>query len=109
MSDLTETLLYQIHVAGLLEPEREYRFAPPRRWRFDLAWEGIKLAVECDGGTWSSGRHTRGAGFAKDCEKLNAAARAGWCVLRYTSEMINDGSALNEIEAEIEVRIGRNI
>ena len=26
---------------GLLLPRPEYRFAPPRRWRFDYAWPGM--------------------------------------------------------------------
>jgi len=39
------------------------------------------LAVEVDGGTWTGGRHTRGAGFEADCEKLNAAVIAGFRVL----------------------------
>ena len=104
MSDLIDVLLFHIHAAGLLEPEREYKFDPIRRWRFDLVWKNLKLAVECDGSTWSNGRHTRGAGYEKDCEKLNAAARAGWCVLRYTSGMIESGLALSEIAAEIDFR-----
>lgn len=78
---------------GLGEPEREYRFAPPRRWRFDYAWPGLRLALEVEGGTWSRGRHTRGRGYANDCEKYNAAALAGWRVLRVTTDMVRDGRA----------------
>jgi hypothetical protein len=36
----------------------------------------------------------RGAGFTADCEKLNAAALAGWLVLRVTSAHVADGRAL---------------
>ena len=75
-------------------PETEYRFHPKRRWRFDFAWPKMKLAVEVEGGTWSGGRHTRGGGFAKDCEKYNAAVMLGWRVLRFTSGMIKRGEAL---------------
>lgn len=68
----------------------EHRFAPPRRWRFDFAWplETGGVAVELDGGAYTNGRHTRGAGFEADCEKLNEAAVRGWRVLRFTSGML---------------------
>ena len=67
---------------------REYQFAPPRKWRFDFAWEADKVAVELEGGAWSGGRHTRGAGFEDDCEKYNEATRLGWRVLRFTGSML---------------------
>ena len=66
----------------------EYRFDPTRRWRFDFAWPEERVAVECDGAVYARGRHTRGYGFEGDCEKLNAATRQGWRVLRYTGGML---------------------
>jgi len=75
------------------EPEREYRFAPPRRWRFDFAWPDAMVAVECEGGTWSRGRHVRGGGFERDCAKYNAAALAGWTVVRLTRGMLETDPA----------------
>ena len=101
MSALETLLLSHLAVAKVEKPEREVRFAPPRRWRFDLAWPARKLAVEIDGGTWVRGRHSRGAGFAKDCEKLNAAAILGWRVLRFDNHMVRDGRALATIEAAL--------
>jgi very-short-patch-repair endonuclease len=59
----------------------EHRFDAVRKWRFDFAWPKHKLAVEVQGGTWSGGRHTRGAALRKEWEKLNAAATAGWRIL----------------------------
>jgi hypothetical protein len=69
--------------AFMPEPVREYEFHPDRKWRFDFAWPDRKVAAECEGATWSRGRHTRGAGFQADCEKYNAAAVMGWRVLRF--------------------------
>lgn len=63
-------------------PESEFRFAPPRRWRFDYAWPEHRVALEVEGGVFQGGRHTRGAGFLKDMEKYNEAAAKGWTVLR---------------------------
>jgi len=79
-------------------PMREFRFFKGRKWAFDFCWVipanmswshyTIMLAVEIEGGVYSSGRHTRGAGFEADCEKYNAAIMEGWRVLRYTPGML---------------------
>jgi len=74
---------------GFPEPAREYRFMPPRRYRFDLAWPELKIAVELEGGVFSGGRHTRGTGFESDCAKYNYAALFGWTILRYTANMLS--------------------
>jgi len=80
-----------------LTPEREYRFAAPRRWRADFCWPDQKLIVEIEGGQWIQGRHQRGSGFALDCAKYNAAVLAGYRVLRYTTEMVRLGRAIEEV------------
>ena len=98
MSELEDTLAYHIKVAGLPAPVKEYKFHNVRRWKFDFAYPDHKIAIECEGGTWTQGRHTRGSGFAGDCEKYNTAAMLGWRVFRFTSEMIKTGTALGVIE-----------
>lgn len=60
----------------------EHRFHPKRRWRFDVAFPALKVAVEIEGGVYTGGRHTRGSGFIKDCEKYNEASALGWTVVR---------------------------
>lgn len=65
-----------------IQAVKEYQFAPPRRWRFDYAMPSVKIALEVEGGVWTRGRHTRPKGFLADMEKYNAAAAAGWKVLR---------------------------
>jgi hypothetical protein len=67
---------------GLPAPVREHRFHSVRRWRFDYAWPEQRVALEVEGGVWTGGRHTRGAGFVGDMEKYNAAVVAGWRVVR---------------------------
>lgn len=75
------------------EPESEYVFASPRRWRFDFAWpeDSHKVALEVDGGIWQNGRHTRGLGYLRDIEKLNRAAVLGWRVIRCTPQTLITG------------------
>lgn len=96
-SVIEETLILQIRADGLPAPVREYRFHPERKWRFDLCWPDRMLGVECEGATWVNGRHTTGAGFEKDCEKINAAQLMGYRVLRYTRRMVETGSAVDGI------------
>lgn len=71
-----------------LDLETEHRFHPTRKWRFDFAHLDSRVAVEIEGGHWVSGRHTRGSGFEKDCEKYLQAALRGWVVLRIPGSMI---------------------
>lgn len=80
-----------------LTPEREYRFHPSRRWKFDFAFPALKIAVEIEGGAWSNGRHNRGSGFRADLEKYNTALLLGWSVFRFTTEMVQSGHAIDTI------------
>lgn len=84
---------FRYHLLGLPGYEEEYKFHPVRKWRFDFAWVGEKIAIEVEGGTWGGGRHTTGSGYEKDCEKYNAACLMGWRVFRFTGSMIKNGKA----------------
>jgi len=98
VTHLERQMLAQIRSAALPEPVQEYRFNQPRsQHRFDFAWPDLMVAVEVEGGTWARGRHTRGKGFRADCEKYNAAAILGWTVIRVTSGMLNDNSAIGYV------------
>jgi len=90
VSHLEEKVLFLLKVYKFRTPVREFMFSPPRRWRFDFAYPDKKIAIECEGGIWSGGRHSRGSGFVKDCEKYNTAAKLGWRVFRYTTSNYND-------------------
>ena len=83
--------------AGLPEPEPELRFQPERQWRFDYGWPGEKVALEVDGGVWSGGRHTRGAGFLEDMAKLSEAAALGWRIIRCTPDDLYGAATLDRL------------
>lgn len=85
-----EQLFSEWALSFAIRPEREYRFHPSRKWRFDFAWPQSMVAVELEGGVWTMGRHLRGSGFINDCDKYNAAAELGWIVLRYTTQHLQD-------------------
>jgi very-short-patch-repair endonuclease len=78
---------------------RELRFDAFRRWRFDFAHEGARVAIEINGGVWSGGRHVRGAGYLRDREKVNAATLAGWRVFELGTGQVTPDAVQRIIEA----------
>ncbi len=100
MSHAEETLEFQLKAVGKWDGfEREYRFTPDRKWRFDFAHVPSKLGIEIDGGQYIRGRHNRPEGFENDARKLNKANELGWHTFRFTPRMVNTGEALGAIEA----------
>lgn len=87
----------QLHARGI-SYERELMLIPGRRFRFDFLLAEFALVIEVEGGTWSGGRHTTGAGFKSDCVKYNAALELGYRVLRYTTDMVTRGEAIAQVE-----------
>ena len=97
--------------AGLPRPEREYRFAEPRRFAFDLAWpEPYYVALEIEGGVFGKGKpcplcnarpvagHRSIDRFLRDMEKYNLAASMGWCIIRVLPEQLESGEAVALVE-----------
>lgn len=97
--DLGPGFLLQLRARNIEAPVRELVFHGERKWRFDFAWPDRKIAVEIEGGAWSRGRHTRGAGFREDCIKYGEAFRLGWTVLRVMPEQITSGLAADWLAA----------
>jgi len=96
MSDAEEAFGFQLRAVGIAF-HREFQFAPPRKWRADFVI-GDSLLIEIDGGAFAGGRHTTGDGFRRDLEKSNAAVMAGFRVLHFLPEQVDDGSALALVE-----------
>lgn len=94
---LEERVAAYLAMSGLPQPTREFRFAPPRLFRFDFAWPALGIALEIQGGIWTRGAHSRGIGLADDCVKLNLAALDGWRVFKVTEREIRNKSAFSLI------------
>lgn len=102
---LPNALVEQLRRRGIPEPEREVMLVPGRRYRWDLVWEGVKVCVEVQGGTWHSGAHSRGPGQRRDAEKANGAIVAGYKPFSCTSDMIHD-QTFADMLADVLTRLG---
>jgi very-short-patch-repair endonuclease len=89
---LEESFEEQLREAGesafLRQSGTPYAEQSSKRCRADFFWPAERLVVEIQGGTWTGGRHIRGVGYARDCRKLNDAARNGYYTLFFTTEMV---------------------
>jgi hypothetical protein len=114
---LTNDLFLQVlRAACLPRPELEYPFAAPeRRWRFDFAWPGVRLALEKEGGVYGRGKpcpvckrrpvgaHSSISDMKRDMEKYNEATIRGWRVLRARPEQFDSGEVIPLLERAFRV------
>lgn len=78
--------------------EREVRFHPTRRWRFDFADPQKKIAYEIQGGLYQAqSGHRSHDGVRRDAEKLNAAQLLGWRVFQITTYTLKDAEYMTEL------------
>jgi DNA-binding CsgD family transcriptional regulator len=126
-SDLERAFDTQFIALGqdLPRPMEEYRFALPRRFKFDRAWPAYKVAVELEGALGKSdpvrchnchqlvramkqdktpgkvitlpGYHQRFGTFKSNVEKYNLAVKHGWFVLRFLHDDVR-GSPFEMVE-----------
>jgi len=104
VSALEDQFEMQLKAVKLLGFEREHRFHPTRRWRFDFANPAKKIAIELHGAIFTQGRHSRGAGIEGDMEKINEAQMLGWDVLCFSGGMVKSGEALQTLERYLETK-----
>lgn len=90
-----EVILLGIHLTelGYRNFKREVSFVDDRDWRFDFALEQRRVAIEIEGGIWTSGRHVRGRGYQEDLDKYNRATAIGWRIFRFSVEDVLTGKA----------------
>jgi len=106
MSKAEEELALHLRAVNI-EFEREFRFHPTRKWRFDFAILPYKLAIEVEGitfygknknGSMKLGRHQTGKGIEADLEKYGEAMKLGWNIYRCSQKMVKSGQAIETIE-----------
>lgn len=100
----------QCRMMKLPEPVNEYRFAPPRKWRFDAAWPPLKLALEIEGvvypkagsgNAFLGGRHVSATGFKADIEKYREAFARGWTILRCLPDDIDNTVVIEALDRRL--------
>lgn len=101
MSELSDTLSFQLK-ALKIEHQREANLVPGRRFRTDI-FIPPAIVAECDGATWTGGRHTRGQGVEDDCTKQNLLVTLGYRPMRFTKQQIKSGKAVEWIQAAMKV------
>lgn len=80
-SDLESMLLRLIEAAGLPRPDLQHRVeVDGRRYRLDMAYPELRIAIEADGFAVHGGRRA----FENDRERRTALTVAGWQVLQFT-------------------------
>ena len=82
-----------------IEFQQEFEFHQVRKWRADFHLIGKKILVEVEGGIWiqGGGRHTRAKGYLGDMEKYNAATMMGFQVIRFSTDQVKSGHAIQQI------------
>jgi len=85
-------LLLEIHLKELgIEFETQVKLVPDRKWRWDFVV--LQWAIEIQGAVFTTGKHTRGLGYTRDCEKMRAAVTAGYYPVYFTSQEVLKGVA----------------
>ena len=84
--------------------EREVRAIPSRKFAYDFYinrkhFDDAELLIEIQGGTFMrKGGHNTGVGIQRDCEKSNLATLAGYDILHFTTQDVEDGTALDHVK-----------
>lgn len=99
-SDLEDLLDMQLRVRAVPSYQTEYYFALPRQYRADFCWsqEPYLLIVEVEGGIYTrQPSHSSITGIKRDIEKHNLATILGYRVLRFHSDQVRSGEAIETI------------
>lgn len=101
-SELEDLFAQQLDALGLTGYFREYLAVKGRKFRWDFCYEGAKLLIEINGGTFTKGAHSTGTGIRRDYEKNNLAQLAGWRCLMFDGEMVRSGEAVEIVRKALE-------
>jgi very-short-patch-repair endonuclease len=96
---IEEEMARQLREAGLSEFRRNARFVAGRRYEADFWFPELRLALEVDGGVFlPRGGHTSGVGYTNDRERDVEATLQGILTVRYTSEQVKSGYAIETFQ-----------
>jgi len=94
-----------LRFAGITGYVRDTPFVTGRRFRADFWFPDARIALEVDGGVFMpKGGHTTGLGYTADRERDIEAALQGIQTLRYTSEQVRKGYAIETFAKILKAR-----
>lgn len=110
-TDITDKIIERLEANDLFA-RREYYFAKPRMFHFDIAVfkddKPAHVAIEIDGGVYIKSGHSGGKNAEDAMVRGNLACMHGWQVLHYTPKMAMDASnVVEEVLRTIENRGGK--
>lgn len=91
---------------GYLGFTPEVRFMPGRKFRWDMARDDLKIAVEYSGITGGVTGHSSWAGLTRDAEKFTEGAILGWLIVICNVYSVRTGAAMGQVIRAIEARGG---
>ena len=95
-------LEYQLKCLGLKDVYlgvSQFKFHPTRQWAYDRGWPELMFVIDIDGGEWMKrSGHNTGNGMRRDREKDCEALLAGYKIMRFTGDMVDEGVAAAYIE-----------
>lgn len=81
--------------------EKEYKFHPKRRWKFDYYFPDKYVAIEVEGGIFNKKAHGSITGILRDIEKYNEAQILGIKVIRIPTHRLYKSETLDLITRAI--------
>lgn len=94
-TDVENLMAKHLREAKLLGYRRNQPFIEGRKFQADFFWPRLRLALEVDGGVWMArGGHTTGSGYTSDRERDVEGLLQGVLTVRYTSDQVRKGYAI---------------
>ena len=97
------------------DPVEEFKFHPTRKWRIDICWPELKLALEIEGGVYMTKKNGNATGhrsitnFISDIEKYNALSIHGFSLLRFTPQQMDSCEAYDYLREWFKNNVDKTI
>ena len=99
------TFMRLLDVNFIPRPEREFRFHPVRKFKFDYAFKEYKVALELEGGVFTKQAHGSVTGVLRDIEKYSLAASLGWRIVRCIPSKLNTSKTIQLIKDALRFKV----
>lgn len=102
---IEDAMAKQLREANINSFRRNCAFIEGRRFQADFWFPHLRLALEVDGGVWmNKSGHTSGVGYTSDRERDVEALLQGILTVRYTSDQVRNGYAIETFKKILDAR-----